>query len=177
MRCQRHSVTQRCTVSSVFGATAISGFHLTVCWRASLHLVVWKRPMWDERMGARLVRCGILPPQLTRGIIKPGGCHLCGTRMFLLIYADDYASWECHTLWLPLCREQHQTGGISMAIALTLQTSGNDFLVRKWRIILKLNAYFLLEINWKWLNSNSKWVFFSGMFTVAEKKWSKGWIE
>lgn len=47
--------------------------------------------MRDERMGARLVRCRILPPRLTRTIIKPGGCHLRGARMLVFIYADDCA--------------------------------------------------------------------------------------
>lgn len=67
---------------------SISGFDLAVCWRVSVHLRVWKRPMRDERMGTRLVRCRILPPRLTRAIIKPGGCHLCGARMLVFIYAD-----------------------------------------------------------------------------------------
>lgn len=82
---------------------SISGFDLTVCWRVSVHLRVWKRPMRDERMGARLVRCRILPPRLTRAIIKPGGCHLCGARTLVFIYADYCALWECHTLLLSLC--------------------------------------------------------------------------
>lgn len=67
---------------------SISRFDLSVCWRVSVHLRVWKRPMQDERMGTRLVRCCILPPWLTRAIIKPGGCHLCGARMLVFIYAD-----------------------------------------------------------------------------------------
>lgn len=68
--------------------TSISRFDLAVCWRVSVHLRVWKRPMQDERMGTRLVRSCILPPWLTRAIIKPGGCHLCGARMLVFIYAD-----------------------------------------------------------------------------------------
>lgn len=65
---------------------SILGFDLAVCWRVSVHLRVWKKA--DERMGTRLVRCRILPPRLTRAIIKPGGCHLCGARMLVFIYAD-----------------------------------------------------------------------------------------
>lgn len=67
---------------------SISRFDLPVCWRVSVHLRVWKRPIQDERMGPRLVRCRILPPRLTRAIIKPGGCHLCRGRMHVFIYAD-----------------------------------------------------------------------------------------
>lgn len=64
------------------------GFDLTICWRVSVHLRVWIQPMWIERMGTRFVRCRILSPRLTRAIIKPGGWHLCGTRMRVFIYAD-----------------------------------------------------------------------------------------
>lgn len=116
MRCQRHSVTQRCTVSSVFGATSI--FHLTVCWRASLHLVVWKRPMWDERMGARLVRCSILPPQLTRGIIKEG-CHLCGAcndirwRLRFVRMSHTLSSTLAAIVWRNAPNRRHFNGNIS----------------------------------------------------------------
>lgn len=67
---------------------SISRFDLAVCWRVSMHLRVWKRPMRDERMGTRLVRCRILPPRLTTAIIKPGGCHLGRARMLVFIYAD-----------------------------------------------------------------------------------------
>lgn len=67
---------------------SFSRFDSAVCWRVSVHLRVWKGPMRDERMGTRLVRCRILPPRLTGAIIKPGGCHLCGARMLVFIYAD-----------------------------------------------------------------------------------------
>lgn len=139
---------------------SISRFDLAVCWRVSVHLRVWKRPMQDERMGTRLVRSCILPPWLTRAIIKPGGCHLCGARTLVFIYADYsallsaiYCGHHCvekaNRLW-PMWHFQPLFEENVLLLCKAEQIRFSFLLQNKDRQYLSVE----LEGKWKWSNSS-----------------------